>query len=246
MGTTLVLTVILALLQTVASTPESSSNVTTTTQLSFTAVDNRFNAETLVLKSNMFSNGNEKEAKNVQDYTIIKMGDENQWRALNDNSSSLVVLSNWSSEAAEFRLAKCGFFFNYTINIRPNTIFNVDRDLLNAFNQIKHTYCSNGTDDDLSFQLLVTRLPPSVDILIRFSVLPIPEDILGSSVIYFIWYSMSAAITAIFLICYFSFLGCAYRQNQNKATYYVNPKTAATNCASIFVHPSSRKSFSNA
>ncbi|EFP04976.1 hypothetical protein CRE_03297 [Caenorhabditis remanei] len=235
MSTTIVLTVILALFQTVANTPESSSNVTTTHQLSSTAVDNRFNVETLVLKSNIFCNGTEREARSVQNYTIMKMGDENQWRGLlycalcnnesirvtinnvmptyfifqsckvnfwmtpnpfekatidfthpwieylwklsntcstksqfavytanksntssvlNNNSSSLVVLTDWTSEAAELRLTKCGFSFNYTIKIRPNTIFNVDRDFLNAFNMIKHTYCSNGTDDDLRYRTL--------------------------------------------------------------------------------------------
>ncbi|KAF1762575.1 hypothetical protein GCK72_010837 [Caenorhabditis remanei] len=152
-------------------------------------------------------------------------------RALQSNGTSEIrIAATGSPLAIHFQLVKCDLLFNFTLKIRPNEMLVVDEKLLNVFNMLKHTYCSNGTEDDLSFQLLLNWPPRAITKSIKFVLSPtIPSLIYvrrtnssgDEDDMALFWYGVSLTLVFLCLSATILLLALLYHMSSKKAEYFV-------------------------
>ncbi|EFP05044.1 hypothetical protein CRE_03235 [Caenorhabditis remanei] len=154
--------------------------------------------------------GNTKNLFNVMMNALIT-------KALDANLSAHIIFTYASSEDIVFQLVKCGFAYDFKLDVQPYKPILIEKELLNGFNVLKQIYCSTPSDDNLSFQLLAIGTTRDVNITMTFHLstsksLPTDVD--------FILFGGTVALI-LFIVAIICWI---VRQNRKKKTYQVNAK----------------------
>lgn len=162
------------------------------------------------------------------------------YKAMTSNGAwEIHINTTWSPMAIHFQLAKCDLLFNFTLKIPQNETFVVNRTLLKVFYMIKHTYCSDGIEDDLSFQLRVVWPSRAVTKSIKIQLVNVPPVKIAS--VYghpdeinkkendesYFWY-WAPPVLLFFLITAVT-LPLIYRHFNKQVEYYVNYQSVVEN-----------------